>query len=136
MKTRRLIGILLATGYWLLATGAYAGQWTAHGYFYKPSMGASGQAEYNLFNQGLDRGDAELFALDPPPPLSATPPLTYNSATGVLAIPRASATANGYLASADWIGFNAKEPAITPAPPPNTGGATRPGNFWTRGRLK
>ncbi len=114
MKTRRLIGILLATGYWLLATGAYGGQWTAHGYFYKPSMGASGQTEYNLFNQGLDQADAELFALDPPPPLSATPPLTYNSATGVLAIPRASATANGYLASADWIAFNAKEPAITP----------------------
>jgi len=116
---KKLTVFLVLPFYFLLFTlafclAAYAGQWTAHGYFYKPSMGASGQAEYNLFNQGLDRGDAELFALDPPPPLSATPPLTYNSATGVLAIPRASATANGYLASADWIGFNAKEPAITP----------------------
>ena len=92
---------------------SYAGQWTAHGYFYKPSMGASGQTEYNLFNQGLDQADAELFALDPPPGLVATPPLTYNSATGVLALPQASARASGYLASGDWSAFNAKEPAIS-----------------------
>jgi hypothetical protein len=93
---------------------SYAGQWTAHGYFYKPSLGASGQTEYNLFNQGLDQADAELFALDPPPGLVATPPLTYNAANGVIALPQASATVSGYLASGDWSAFNAKQPAISP----------------------
>ncbi|MFZ0052041.1 MAG: hypothetical protein WAK96_09705, partial [Desulfobaccales bacterium] len=92
---------------------SYAGQWTAHGYFYKPSMGASGQTEYNLFNQGLDQADAELFALDPPPGLVATAPLTYNAATGVISLPQASARVSGYLASGDWSAFNAKEPAIS-----------------------
>jgi hypothetical protein len=92
---------------------SYAGQWTAHGYFYKPSMGASGQTEYNLFNQGLDQADAELFALDPPPGLVATPPLTYNAANGVISLPPASARVSGYLASGDWSAFNAKEPAIS-----------------------
>ena len=92
---------------------SYAGQWTANGYFYKPSMGASGQMEYNLFNQGLDQADAELFALDPPPGLIATPPLTYNAATGLISLPQASARVSGYLASGDWSAFNAKEPAIS-----------------------
>jgi len=39
---------------------AFAGQWTANNYLYKPSLGAKGQTELNLFNQGLDQADATL----------------------------------------------------------------------------
>jgi|GEM_PF-3165999 len=39
---------------------SYAGQWTANGYLYKPSLGASGPTEYNLFNQGFNQVDVRL----------------------------------------------------------------------------
>jgi hypothetical protein len=92
---------------------SYAGQWTANGYLYKPSLGASGQTEHNLFNQGFDQTDARLAALGPGAQISPTAPLTYNATTGVVALPQASATVNGYLASGDWSAFHAKEPAIS-----------------------
>jgi hypothetical protein len=45
--------------------------------------------------------------------LSATSPMTYNNGTGTFAMPVATAIANGYLSSANWTTFNAKEPGIT-----------------------
>lgn len=45
--------------------------------------------------------------------LSATSPMTYNSGTGTFGMPVATAIANGYLSSANWTTFNAKEPGIT-----------------------
>ncbi len=108
---KKLTAFLLLPFYFLLFTyyfclTAQAGQWTANGYLYKPSLGASGQTDYNLFNQGLDQADARLAALGL---ISPTAPLTYNAATGVVALPQASATVNGYLASGDWSAFNAKQ---------------------------
>ena len=66
-----------------------------------------------MFNQGLDQTDARLAASGPQAQISPTAPLTYNATTGVVALPQASATVNGYLASGDWSAFNAKEPAIS-----------------------
>ncbi len=108
---KKLTAFLLLPFYFLLFTyyfclTAQAGQWTANGYLYKPSLGASGQTDYNLFNQGLDQADARLAALGL---ISPTAPLTYNAATGVVALPQASATVNGYLGSGDWSAFNAKQ---------------------------
>lgn len=40
--------------------------------------------------------------------LSATLPLTYNSATGVFGINQANTTTSGYLSSTDWNTFNGK----------------------------
>ena len=42
---------------------------------------------------------------------SATSPLLYNNTTGVFSIPVATAIANGYLSSTDWINFDGKQPA-------------------------
>ncbi|PLX27180.1 hypothetical protein C0583_04740, partial [Candidatus Parcubacteria bacterium] len=39
---------------------------------------------------------------------SATGPLTYNSASGIFAINKASSSANGYLSNTDWTTFNNK----------------------------
>jgi len=36
------------------------GENTANDYYYKPDLGASGQAEIDLFNAGLDTSDAAL----------------------------------------------------------------------------
>ncbi len=44
---------------------------------------------------------------------SATSPLTYNSATGVFAINKATTLADGYLSSTDWNTFNNKVGSIT-----------------------
>jgi hypothetical protein len=43
---------------------------------------------------------------------SATAPLTYNSTTGVFAIPAATTSVDGYLSSTDWTTFNGKQAAI------------------------
>jgi hypothetical protein len=39
-------------------------------------------------------------------------PLTYNSGTNTVSIPQASASADGFLDSTDWVTFNSKEPSI------------------------
>ena len=39
-----------------------AGSSTTHGNFYKPSYGASGEAEKNLFDAALDSADAQIEA--------------------------------------------------------------------------
>ena len=44
---------------------------------------------------------------------SATSPLLYNNTTGVFSIPVATAIANGYLSSTDWINFDGKQNTIT-----------------------
>ena len=44
--------------------------------------------------------------------LSASAPITYSSATGLFNMATASSAADGYLASADWIAFNGKQPAL------------------------
>lgn len=48
-----------------------------------------------------------------PTGLSATPPLAYNSGTGVFSMPKATASVNGYLASADFTTFNNKVSSIS-----------------------
>ena len=111
-KSRWLFLLFLATGYWLLATDVHAGQATAHNYFYKLALGDKGQPQVDLVNAALDRADAELAILAAGGSLSATAPLTYNSSTGVIALPQAGASASGYLASADWSAFNAKQAAL------------------------
>lgn len=45
--------------------------------------------------------------------LSASSPLAYNSGTGVFSIPVATSSQNGYLTSADWTTFNAKQAALS-----------------------
>lgn len=45
--------------------------------------------------------------------LSASSPLAYNSGTGVFSIPQSNGSTNGFLSSADWITFNAKQPALS-----------------------
>ena len=44
---------------------------------------------------------------------SANAPLTYNSSTGKFSIAKATASADGYLASADWTTFNNKQTALS-----------------------
>lgn len=44
--------------------------------------------------------------------LSASAPLSYTSSTGVFSIAKADNVTNGYLSAADWVIFNAKEPAF------------------------
>ena len=44
---------------------------------------------------------------------SATSPLAYSSSTGVFSMPKATGSANGYLASADWTTFNGKQAALS-----------------------
>lgn len=44
--------------------------------------------------------------------VSASPPLSYNSSTGVFSIPVANTSTNGYLSSADWNTFNGKVGAL------------------------
>lgn len=43
--------------------------------------------------------------------ISATTPLSYNNSTGVFSITQAGGSSNGYLSSADWTTFNAKQTA-------------------------
>ncbi len=47
-----------------LMLGSYcpvlAGDWTSHGFIYKPSLGARGNVEKNRYDSGLDRVDARL----------------------------------------------------------------------------
>jgi len=45
--------------------------------------------------------------------ITAVSPLVYDTGTGLLSIPEANATTNGYLRSVDWTTFNDKENAIT-----------------------
>ena len=55
--------------------------------------------------------------------LSASSPLSYDSATGVFTIQQANATQNGYLSSTDWNTFNSKQSALTfSSPLVNTAG--------------
>ncbi len=44
---------------------------------------------------------------------SGTAPVSYNSGTGAFSMAAATSSTNGYLTSADWSTFNAKEPAIS-----------------------
>lgn len=44
--------------------------------------------------------------------LSASSPLAYNSGTGVFSIAQANGSTNGFLSSADWTTFNAKQTAL------------------------
>lgn len=45
--------------------------------------------------------------------LSASSPLSYNSATGIFTIQPANASQNGYLSLSDWSTFNAKQSALS-----------------------
>ena len=53
--------------------------------------------------------------------VSATGPLSFDSATGIFSLPAANGTQNGYLSSTDWTAFNNKQAALgyTPLNPAN-----------------
>ena len=56
--------------------------------------------------------------------ISAASPLFYNSGTGVFTISAATGSTNGYLSSADWLTFTAKQGAITLTTTGTSGAAT------------
>ena len=56
--------------------------------------------------------------------LIATAPLSYVSGTNTISISQSSASADGYLSSADWLTFSAKQPAITLTTTSNSGAST------------
>ena len=56
--------------------------------------------------------------------LIATAPLSYVSGTNTISISQSSASADGYLSSADWLTFSAKQPAITLTTTGNSGAST------------
>jgi hypothetical protein len=60
--------------------------------------------------QTFDTSAIQNFGLKVRSLISATSPLQYNVVTGVLSIPQATSSTAGYLASADWVTFNAKLP--------------------------
>jgi hypothetical protein len=45
--------------------------------------------------------------------IGANAPLSYNPSSGVFSIPQANGSTPGYLASADWLNFNSKQPGST-----------------------
>ena len=71
-----------------------------------------------------DGTTASLSSLATLTSFSATSPLLYNNTTGVFSIPVATSIANGYLSSADWITFNAKQATITLTTTGTSGAAT------------
>lgn len=60
--------------------------------------------------QTFDTSAITNFGLKVRSLFSATSPLLYNAVTGNLQIPQATSSTAGYLASADWVTFNAKLP--------------------------
>lgn len=44
--------------------------------------------------------------------ISAATPVLYNNSTGVISLPAATTSANGYLTSTDWNAFNGKQAAL------------------------
>lgn len=60
--------------------------------------------------QSFDTTAISNFGLKVRSLISATAPLQYNAVTGNLSIPQATSSTAGYLASADWVTFNAKLP--------------------------
>ncbi|NJL71929.1 MAG: hypothetical protein HC888_10135 [Candidatus Competibacteraceae bacterium] len=45
--------------------------------------------------------------------ISGNAPVSYSTSTGIISMPAATSIADGYLTSANWITFNAKENALT-----------------------
>lgn len=56
MKRHLLLGFIIL----LMSSVCFAGQTGTYGYFYKPSLGASGVSEKNQFDAGLDNAEAHL----------------------------------------------------------------------------
>ena len=56
--------------------------------------------------------------------LIATAPLSYSSGTNTISISQSSASADGYLSSADWLTFSSKQPALTLTTTGNSGAST------------
>lgn len=56
--------------------------------------------------------------------LIATAPLSYNSGTNTISISQSSGSVDGYLSSADFLTFSAKQPAITLTTTGNSGVST------------
>lgn len=65
-------------------------------------------------SQAIQKTGAESFANMTPTggggtaTINATSPLTYDSTTGILAMPAATSVVNGYLTAADWTTFSSK----------------------------
>lgn len=60
--------------------------------------------------QTFDTSSIPNFSVKVRSLFTATSPLQYNSVTGNLTLPQATSSQAGYLASADWVIFNAKLP--------------------------
>jgi hypothetical protein len=45
--------------------------------------------------------------------ISATSPISYNNTSGVISIPQANGSTNGYLSSGDWTSFSSKQAGST-----------------------
>jgi len=58
---------------------------------------------------------------------SATAPMAYDSNTGVFSMPAATTSQNGYLTSANWTTFNAKQNALTLTVTGSSGASTLTG---------
>jgi hypothetical protein len=58
---------------------------------------------------------------------SATAPMAYDSNTGVFSMPAATTSQNGYLTSANWTTFNAKQNALTLTVTGSSGASTLSG---------
>jgi hypothetical protein len=81
MKKRLIILCILCAAA-AIASPAFAGSWTASGYVYKPALGARGQAEYDSFNQGLERIEALLENIGAAPATSGTSLFKSNGSGG------------------------------------------------------
>ncbi len=74
----------------------------------EPAISSGTTAQYWRGDKSFQNLNTAIYAL-----LSAVSPLSFNSSSGAFSIPVATSGANGYLSSADWTTFNAKEGPIT-----------------------
>lgn len=67
-----------------------------------------------LTSDSVGEGEANLYftTARARSSVSVSAPLSYNSATGLIAIVQAGQNADGYLSQADWNSFNSKQPAL------------------------
>lgn len=69
----------------------------------------------NLTTNDVPEGNSNKYYTDARvrSAISASGPLSYNASTGNFSMTAASASANGYVSSADWATFNNKQTALT-----------------------
>lgn len=111
ITTAGTLGLSFATGY-SLPTNANQTNWTT-AYTNRitslTTTGNSGSA--TLISNTLNIPTYTLAGLGgiTATYLSGTPPISYNSGTGVISISQSTTSTNGYLSSTDWTTFNSKQ---------------------------